>query len=250
METLNKAIHPIKPLKAYRVIVEKIVSLVASGELKYGEYLYTEKDLMEKLGVSRPTLREALRVLEFLGIISVSPRKGISVNSPDDSSYYLSLSYILMFDQTTNIEIFHMRRAFQIEMVSVAATDATPEDLKRLKSILDEMESKKEADYITFEKSDYDFHMQIVICAHSMLSLKLMQTMSFMIHSQMQERLSRMSLEERQKSLQFHHDIYNAMEKHDAVAAKRHMEEHLSSVYLHLQEKPVQFKFSGLLDNQ
>ena len=79
MENFHKVITPIKSPKAYLVIVEKIVGLVASGQLKYGEHLYTEKDLMETLNVSRPTLREALRVLEFLGIVSVSPRKGIKI---------------------------------------------------------------------------------------------------------------------------------------------------------------------------
>ena len=72
--TLNKMISPVKSPKAYLLIVEKIVSLVARGELKYGEQLYTENDLMATLNVSRPTLREALRVLEFLGVVSVSPR--------------------------------------------------------------------------------------------------------------------------------------------------------------------------------
>lgn len=248
MDHVNKAIDAVKPPKAYLVIVEKIIRLVASGELKYGEYLYTEKDLMEKLGVSRPTLREALRVLEFLGIISVSPRRGISVNFPDDSNYYLSLSYILMFDKTSNIEIFHMRRAIQIEMVSVAATVATQEELDHLKVLLDEMERNWDADYMTFEKLDYDFHMHIVVCAHSMLSLKLMQTMSFMIHSQMQERLSWMPLEDRKKSLQFHKDICAALLARDGIAAKRHMEAHLSDVYLSLKSKPVQFTFDGLLN--
>ena len=154
MENFHKVITPIKSPKAYLVIVEKIVGLVASGQLKYGEPVYTEKDLMETLNVSRPTLREALRVLEFLGIVSVSPRKGISVNSPDDSNYYLPLSYILMFDKTTNIEIFHLRRAIQTELVYEAASAATDGELAQLKVYLDEMEANWDADYMVFEKLD------------------------------------------------------------------------------------------------
>ena len=90
-----------KSPKAYLLIVAKIVSLVANGELSYGEHLYTEKDLMNMLGVSRPTLREALRVLEFLGVVTVSPRKGIAIQQPDISNGYMSLIFILMFDKTT-----------------------------------------------------------------------------------------------------------------------------------------------------
>ncbi len=248
MENFHKVITPIKSPKAYLVIVEKIVGLVASGQLKYGEHLYTEKDLMETLNVSRPTLREALRVLEFLGIVSVSPRKGISVNSPDDSNYYLPLSYILMFDKTTNIEIFHLRRAIQTELVYEAASAATDGELAQLKVYLDEMEANWDADYMVFEKLDYDFHMHIIVCAHNTLCLKLMQTMAFIIHSQMQERLSRMPVEDRKKSLQYHRDIYQALVNRDGLAAKRHMEAHLAAVYLSVKSKPVQFQFNGFLN--
>ena len=248
MDNFGGIISPVKSPKAYLLIVGKIVNLVASGELKYGDYLYTEKDLMATLNVSRPTLREALRVLEFLGIVSVSPRKGISVNRPDDSNCYLSLIYILMFDKTTNIEIFQLRRAIQVEMVATAAVAATKEDLERLSSLVSDMEANLESDYISFEKIDYAFHMQIVVCAHSQLCLKLMQTMSTMIHSQMQERLSRMPVADRQKTLRFHRKLNQALQERDGIKAKRLMEAHLADVYIHLKNNPVQFDFNGLIN--
>lgn len=248
MNNFDEIIRPMKSPKAYLLIVAKIVSLVANGELSYGEHLYTEKDLMNMLGVSRPTLREALRVLEFLGVVTVSPRKGIAIQQPDISNGYMSLIFILMFDKTTNIEIFQLRRAIQTEMVAAAATVGSTEELKRLTAIVDEMESKLDVDYITFEKLDYDFHMQIVVCAHNMLCLKLMQTLGKMIHSQMKERLSRMPVEDRCKTLSFHKQILNAILQRDSIKAKRLMEEHLADVFTHLETNPVQFNINDLLN--
>lgn len=245
--TLNKMISPVKSPKAYLLIVEKIVSLVARGELKYGEQLYTENDLMATLNVSRPTLREALRVLEFLGVVSVSPRKGISINNPSNSNYYLSLLYIMMFEKTTNFEIFQLRRAVQTEMVAIAAKEASDKELAELSALVDMMEQQLTTDYISFEKLDYDFHMQIIVCAHNTLCLKLMQTMSAVIHTQMQERLRRMPIEDRNRTLSFHKKICEALLARDCVSAKRLMEEHMENVYHHLGDTPVQFDFNEML---
>lgn len=245
--TLSKMISPVKSPKAYLIIVERIVSLVASGELEYGENLYTETDLMATLNVSRPTLREALRVLEFLGVVSVSPRKGISINNPQDSNYYISLLCILMFEKTTNFEIFQLRRAIQIEMVSIATKEASDEELAELASLVDRMEKNIQTDYLSFEELDYDFHMHIVVCAHNKLCLKLMQTLSTVIHTQMQERLHRMPLEDRMRPLTFHKQICAAMLARDAIGAKRLMEAHMENVFHNLGDKPVQFEFNKML---
>lgn len=244
---LNKVISPVKSPKAYLLIVEKIVGLVARGELKYGEQLYTENDLVATLNVSRPTLREALRVLEFLGVVSVSTRKGISVNNPQASDYYRSLLYIMMFEKTTNFEVFQLRRAIQVELVSIAAKEASDEELAVLVALVEKMEQQINADYISFEKLDYDFHMQIVICAHNNLCLKLMQTMSAVIHKQMQERLRRMPLSDRGRSLDYHKKICASLLSRDPVNSKRLMEEHMENVYHNLGDTPIQFNFNEML---
>ena len=95
---MDAPLSPIRSQKAYRTIVRTIVGLIARGELEYGNRLYNEQELMSMLGVSRPTLREALRVLEFLGIATVAPRRGILINQPRDSEGYLPLLSVLLFE--------------------------------------------------------------------------------------------------------------------------------------------------------
>ena len=114
--------------KSYLRSVGIIMDLIASGHLQYGDRLYKEQDLAEMLGVSRPTMREALRVLEFLGVASAVPHRGISINQPSAQGGYLPLLYILSFEKTTNKELFELRQALQMEMAAQAATACTPTD--------------------------------------------------------------------------------------------------------------------------
>ena len=106
---MDVPLSPIRSQKAYRTIVRTIVGLIARGELEYGNRLYNEQELMAMLGVSRPTLREALRVLEFLGIATVAPRRGILINQPQDSEGYLPLLSVLLFERITDRELFELR---------------------------------------------------------------------------------------------------------------------------------------------
>ena len=98
MEKFEKS--PIRE-KSYLRIVGTIMDMIAQGKVQYGDQLYNEQELVAMLGVSRPTLREALRVLEFLGVATVVPHKGISINRPSEQGGYLPLLYILAFEKTT-----------------------------------------------------------------------------------------------------------------------------------------------------
>ena len=89
--------------KSYLRIVGTIMDMIAQGKVQYGDRLYNEQELVAMLGVSRPTLREALRVLEFLGIATVVPHKGITISKPNESGGYLPLLYILAFEKTAPI---------------------------------------------------------------------------------------------------------------------------------------------------
>ena len=64
---MERGVPAIKKEKAYLRIVDVVIRMIAEGKVEYQDRFYTEQELMTMLGVSRPTLREALRVLEFLG---------------------------------------------------------------------------------------------------------------------------------------------------------------------------------------
>ena len=69
---MEHSVPTIKKEKAYLRIVDTVMDLIAQGKVGYDDHFYTEQELLTMLGVSRPTLREALRVLEFLGVATVT----------------------------------------------------------------------------------------------------------------------------------------------------------------------------------
>ena len=91
--------------KTYLRILDTIINQIADGTIKYDEKFYTEQELTNLFQVSRPTLREALRVLEFLGITTVKPHRGIYIHHPVTTGGYPALRHILTFEQPSQQEL-------------------------------------------------------------------------------------------------------------------------------------------------
>lgn len=213
--------------KAYLRIVDTIVRIIAEGKVEYNDKFYSEPELMAMLGVSRPTLREALRVLEFLDIISVSPRKGISIKAPDNTSGYLPLLYMLAFEKTTERELFELREAMQLEMTASAAKNRTEDDLAALENILDEMEKNLGSTNEIFFDLDHRFHLRIVEAAGNSLILKLMHTMSPILQNQLLRQGSKVAAKDRKRTLDEHRSVLKCILEKDDIGAKSTMEQHL-----------------------
>lgn len=221
-------LEPVKDNKAYLQIVNYIVHQISTGKLDYGQTLYTEQELTKSLNVSRPTLREALRVLEFLGIITVKRRNGIQINSPADIKGYSPLLYLMLFDKINDVELFELREAIQTSMVQSAAMYRTDEDLARLRDNLEEMEqliSLPDIDPGQFADIDNRFHSNVMRCAGNLLCVRLMDTLSETLRLQSEE--TNRSLKSYLMVFQEHRLIYDCIEKRDGASAYEHMRNHL-----------------------
>lgn len=238
----NHDIAPVKTnKKTYLKIVEIILNMVAENKIEYGDKLYSEPELMKMLNVSRPTLREALRVLEFLGIVTIGTRSGITINAPRDTENYSPLIYIMMFEKTTNTDLFELRRAIQVEMAGMATVKRTDEDCENLKAIIKMTEENLDTDYISFSNLDYDFHMAIVKSAKNVLCEKLMETLMVVMRTQLQQIILEMPVELRKNTLKFHKDICDAIITQDYKIAKDIMEKHLDRPYNSLKSDIIKF---------
>ena len=247
---MDAPLSPIRSQKAYRTIVRTIVGLIARGELEYGNRLYNEQELMSMLGVSRPTLREALRVLEFLGIATVAPRRGILINQPRDSEGYLPLLSVLLFERITDRELFELRQALQIEAVGHAAERGGAKQAAVLDEInlrLESLLNQASPEPVQFADIDYEFHEQVASMAENRLGKKLMNTFGVLMRDQLLEISRAMTPELRKKTLSFHREIARQISLHDPEAARRVMREHLDRPYRTMTGRPVGLALSGEL---
>lgn len=228
---LKLNINPIKNKKAYMQIVEKIISLLNENKIEYGDKLYSEPELTSMLNVSRPTLREALRVLEFLGIVTVRPRKGILINKPESTSSYKPLIYVLMFEKTSALELFELRRSIQISMARRAAEKRTEEDLKELENIIKINKENICENYDLFAQIDYDFHMQIIKCSRNSLCYKLMETLNLLVTQQIKDIIFNLPMELRQRTVNYHIKIYECIRDKKPNEAAEYMVKHMERAY-------------------
>lgn len=228
--------------KAYLRIVDQVMDMIADGTVQYGDRLYNEQELVEMLGVSRPTLREALRVLEFLGIASVVPHRGISINKPSEDGGYLPLMYILAFEKTTGKELFQLREAMQLEMVAYAAENRTPEDLQQLYALVAQMEMQKDASAEIFSRLDDQFHQKLLEVSGNQLVYKLMETIRPMLQNQLTERIQKLPVADRAGTIAAHTRILSYIEKGDGMGARQAMYEHLSGSRQYAGNEQVTFK--------
>ena len=241
---MEHSVPTIKKEKAYLRIVDTVMDLIAQGKVGYDDHFYTEQELLTMLGVSRPTLREALRVLEFLGVATVTPHKGISISRPSDEGGYLPLLYILTFEKTSGRELFELRQALQLEMTALAAQRRTQEDLDVLYSLIQQMEENREADAEIFSRLDYDFHQQIIAASGNRLVGKLMDTIAPMIQNQLTSHIRNESVEHRSQTISDHRRVVACIESSDAQAARQAMYLHLADSRRDAQREvrqPVEF---------
>lgn len=214
--------------KAFRQIIEAILVMIADGTLEYGSSLYNEEELCQMLGVSRPTLREALRAMEILGIVTVRPRKGIMLNRPNYDEGYLPISYILSFEKTSAQEILELRSAIQIEMVYQAALNRSQEQLDKLMEILKKAEEDGDMDNKEFTAYDEKFHQQIILCSGNMLAYKMMLTLSSIIENHLMDISRVKSPGRRAITLSHHREIADCIANKDPLGAQAMMRVHLN----------------------
>ena len=239
---MNKIdIKPVKNKKAYFQIIETFIHLIIDNQLEYGERLYNEAELMEILDVSRPTLREALRVMEFLGIVIVSPRKGIVISDPKNNNYYLPLTYILAFEKTSNTDLFELRMSIELEMVGLATVRGTDEDFAELKKVSDELINLPRGDIKNFTRLDQLFHITLLNCAKNELCSKLMNTLNALIYEQLEQIHMALTNEDRNNTIEKHRAIYEALINRNEEMARKAMRNHLDHAYGVTKELPSVF---------
>lgn len=218
--------------KIYIEVIDQIKNLLDSGEIKPGDQLPSERDLAEYMGISRVSVRQALAVLEALGIVEIRHGEGtfVSLNKGDSNSLDLFLSNISK--ESDPIDIIEARKIIEVEIASVAARQREKEDLLSMRDLLSYMEDKIKQGEET-STVDLRFHLAIANATHNpVLSFVMNQIASLMRQNlwSVAKGISLMTPGRAEKYLKEHRTIYNCIEKQDSLNAKEAMMRHLLSI--------------------
>ena len=226
-------LQTVAPQRLYRQIAEQVRQLMASGEFALGSRLPAERDLALQLGVSRPSVREALIALEVEGMIEVRTGSGIYVQRTE----LPNKSTPTETDANTPadwgpLEVMSARLLVEAEVAALAATHAQKADLKAIKSGLQQMKLEAARDQVPRE-GDEAFHEAIAqACGNSVL-LDTVQRYWQARNGPLFERLGDHfeHPESWQAAIGEHQQVLLAIEAHDASAARKAMQKHLRQAH-------------------
>ena len=236
---------PIKPRKIYEQIVEQIKAMIAEGNLKPGDRLPSEREMSDRLKVSRASVREALSALHLVGLVEIKPGDGAFIKQTNIDSIIEPLALALLMERNTDNEILEVRKGLEVEAAGLAALRRSDDDLAKMRKILDKM--KRDTVQVDFnERADMEFHCIIAKASQNVLIARLMNAVSDTIGSTMYaNRLKLYSIQKMpEKFLDDHEAIYEAIKNGDSMEARKKMFEHLLVVKDTMMLKPDKVKAS------
>jgi GntR family transcriptional regulator, transcriptional repressor for pyruvate dehydrogenase complex len=220
-------VRQVRKTKVYHEIVDQIRELIAAGRIKPGDRLPPERELAELFKASRNSVRDAIRVLEQMGLIESRQGDGTYVRSVSAEDLAEPLALMLLQSRTQMRELWEVRRVLEPALAEFAAARITDEELEELDAILEAQGRKVEAGYIALEE-DTAFHNGIAQAARNTVMLRALDTLVDLLR-QSRER----SLQQHDRpaySLAGHRRILGALHRRDPDAARSEMLRHLADI--------------------
>jgi GntR family transcriptional repressor for pyruvate dehydrogenase complex len=224
--------QPIKQEKISTKIAEQIKTLINKGELKPGDALPPERELVKVFNVSRASLREALNSLAGMGFLEMSHKHRTIVKSLAAGRMTDPLHHLLKEDIQTVFELIEVRKAFESWSASLAANRATPDDIANLEKSLESMRVRIDQG-ISVVEDDANFHVAISEATHNKIQTHLM----FSIYDILKESLGKYYESIKMEDVyEQHSKVVEAIKKRDSALAGRRMHEHLDYVETSVKE--------------
>ena len=232
--------RPIHSEKLSVAVVRQIEELILRGILRPGERLPAERELAERLEVSRPSLREAISVLQEKGLLTTKAGAGVYVADVLGSAFSPALMELFARHEEAVFDYLSFRRDMEGLAAERAAQQASATDLQVVQTILDKMEaahSKRSTDEEA--RLDAQFHMSIIEASHNVVMLHMMRSMYQLLREgvfynrqvMFKQRTTRAHL------LDQHRAINSALQARDPAGARAAVEAHLDYVELCLRNE-------------
>lgn len=209
------------------VIVEQIRLLIRQGQLSAGDRLPSERELCDRFGVSRVTVREALRVLEANGLVEirVGARGGAFVTAPSSRLVGQGLADLISMATLTAGEVTEARRVFELGIVPLVCERATDEDVAALYEICDRSAAALQGDDYPLELSA-EWHESFALASHNRAVALLVASLHGPLLRSLERARETAPLHGR-RGVDEHRSIVDAVAARDAVRATEVMNTHL-----------------------
>lgn len=228
MKRLTKA----QPTDKVEQAVLALQNYIINGKLEPGTLLPSESEMVEQIGISKFSMREALRVAQSQGLVEISQGRRTRVADISIKPAANVMSLLMKRSKHLLLELTEARRSIEISMVSLAALRSTSEQIAEMKRTIDDMEARKD---------DISFCVEKDIKFHEIMAQATQNRVYQLIH----ESISELLAESRQETLRIsgvdkpifeHRQILQAIKDADPERAIAAMNEHLDTAESNLKE--------------
>lgn len=226
-----------RPQLLYQAVQEEVKSYIIEHALMPGDALPPETELAEQLGVSRNSVREAVKSLETLGIVEAKTGAGLFVRSFSFDPLLENLAYGLMFDLQDLADILEVRFHIEHSMIDQAVAAVTDKQIAELRTILTRM-AKALAHGKRFADEDRLFHRTLWANVNNRTVGKIVDIF-WMVFAQAQRRAAVPANPDHEAIYQWHVAIVDALEEQDVEAARVAMMRHYGNIQTLLEAMRV-----------
>lgn len=226
-------LQPIKPARVSDTIAEQIRAQILNGALKPGDKLPAERELVEQLQVSRPSVREALLKLEAQGLIHSRQGEGTFVLDATAPAITNPLAHLLKDNPGAISDVLECRHGLEELATSYAASRADVKDRELIRQRFDELcQAHNQHDVELEAKADAAFHMAIAEASHNVALIHLTHSLFTLLGDQVVENWQKIyaSDESNQQIHGQHQQILDSILSGDRVAARNAAHEHLAYI--------------------
>jgi len=223
----------VQPERLAQAVVKQIELLILRGVLRPGERLPSEREMAERLGVSRPSLREAIADLQSRGLLVSRAGSGIFVAEVLGSAFSPALTRLFATHEEAVFDYIAFRRDMEGMAVERAAMAGSETDLKVVDSIFRKMEAAhRKRDPSDEARLDAQFHLAIIEASHNVVMLHMMRSMFELLREGVfyNRRIMFKQRTTRDTLLDQHRAINDALQRRDAAAARAAAHAHLSYI--------------------
>ena len=219
-----------KNQKTYGIVVDYFKKKILTGDLKPGEKLPPEREIAEELGVSRNSVREAIRFMDMTGVISSQQGSGNYITCDFQSSLEETMGMMFAMDQIDYIQISQIRYSLERLAFTLALDHASEEEIKLMEDCVNKLD--KSTDASVNNELDKKIYYTLARASGNILILDILEACSGVIYEFVKDLRREIIQEESSKEAlnDCHHRIVRALRAHDREAGILALKEHFSMI--------------------
>lgn len=244
----------VQPVRLYQRIVQQIEDGIARGELKPGQRLPSERELVVQFGASRPTVREALRVLESNGVVRSRPGdpNGPEILPFSPNGLAKQMTRLAQVEQMSIAELVSFRMILDGSASLLAARLRSDEELAAMEETVAVMEAAIDKGYDDFSEADVAFHDTVALASRNSLIQVCNMVVRGVVLSLISDKVSRSrnSKALMRESLEHHKEVLEAVRAGDGPGAARISRQNLYDYYAGYVPKKDRAALLALLEGE